>query len=411
MSRRRVAEEKLPVTVRSGPVRIRVCKEIAGDKVLYGARWTEAGVRKRFRKKSLAEAKTEARRVADRLAGGVPDLNDLTDDDIAVLQEIRRKGVTLADLEALQTVENVTVEVATSRLLKAKVETSMDNQRTLKTHLCQFGRTFGKRIISSITTTELDGWLMEVTDNARSRRNKRGAVVTLWRWSRDKGLLPQTLRTVAERTDSPSLRKQKRERVIETWSPAELRTILKAVPPAYLPWVVLSAFAGVRTLEIFSQEKGSADQRKQVLAWEDVVLTGREPRIVVPAAVSKTAEKRTIPISRELAAWLKTTAVRKGPICPLVVPWKGTKGGRGKSVTDLITGALDGPWKKNALRHSFATYRVLQVESIGKVALEMGNSERVIKSHYHDAGRKRAEARRWFELGPDKVSRKLEVVA
>ena len=395
--------------VKSGQVTIPIYWEDTGE--LYGARWTEGGRQRRRRGKDLGKLKTEVRKIAKRLAGGVPDLDEITDDDIAVLQEIRRKGVTLADLEALQTVENVTVEVATSRLLKAKVDTSTDNQRTLKTHIGQFGRTFGKRIISSITTTEIDKWLREVTDNARSRRNKRGAIVTLWRWSRDKGLLPQTLRTVAERTDSPSLRKQKRDRVIETWSPAELRTILKTVPHAYLPWIALSAFAGVRTLEIFSQEKGPAGQRKQVLAWEDVVLTGREPRIVVPAAVSKTAEKRTIPISSELAAWLKTTSVRKGPICPLVVPWKGTKGGRGKSVTDLLTGALNGPWKKNALRHSFATYRVLQVESIGKVALEMGNSERVIKNHYHDAGRTRAEAKRWFELGPDKVRRRLEVVA
>ena len=103
--------------------------------------------------------------------------------------------------------------------------------------------------------------------------------------------------------------------------------------------------------------------------------------------------------------------VRKGPVCPVAVPWKGVKSRGGKSVIDLITDALGGPWKTNALRHSFGTYRVLQLDAVGKVALEMGNSERMVKSHYYDAGRKKAEAKRWFELGPDKVSRKLEVVA
>ena len=93
------------MTVRSGPVRIQVCKEVEGDKILYGARWTEAGVRKRFRKKSLVEAKTEARRIAKRLAGNLPDVEDVTDDDMAILREIRRRGITMADLSTIRTTE------------------------------------------------------------------------------------------------------------------------------------------------------------------------------------------------------------------------------------------------------------------------------------------------------------------
>ncbi|HJM62860.1 MAG TPA: hypothetical protein QGF50_04030 [Roseibacillus sp.] len=376
----------------------------------YEAKWEEDGRERRIRNKDVDELKKRLRKVAKRLAGNSPAIESLTDDELAILQEIRRKGVTLADLETLQTVESVTVAEASKRLLEAKADTSTDNQRTLRTHLNQFGRKFGKRVISSITTTEIDAWLRKAAETSRTRRNKRSSLVTLWRWARDKGLLPQTLRTVAERTDFPSLRKQKRDLVIETWSPAELRTILKTVPPAYLPWVALSAFAGLRSLELFPGEKDPGN-RKQVLVWEDIMLTGREPRIVVPAAVSKTAEKRTVPVSKQLAAWLRTVPSRKGPVCPVTVPWKGVKSRGGKSVIDLITDALGGPWKTNALRHSFGTYRVLQLDAVGKVALEMGNSERMVKSHYYDAGRKKAEAKRWFELGPDKVSRKLEVVA
>ena len=367
----------------------------------YEAKWEEDGRERRIRNKDVDELKKRLRKVAKRLAGNSPAIESLTDDELAILQEIRRKGVTLADLETLQTVESVTVAEASKRLLEAKADTSTDNQRTLRTHLNQFGRKFGKRVISSITTTEIDAWLRKAAETSRTRRNKRSSLVTLWRWARDKGLLPQTLRTVAERTDFPSLRKQKRDLVIETWSPAELRTILKTVPPAYLPWVALSAFAGLRSLELFPGEKDPGN-RKQVLVWEDIMLTGREPRIVVPAAVSKTAEKRTVPVSKQLAAWLRTVPSRKGPVCPVTVPWKGVKSRGGKSVIDLIT---------DALGHSFGTYRVLQLDAVGKVALEMGNSERMVKSHYYDAGRKKAEAKRWFELGPDKVSRKLEVVA
>ena len=255
-------KQGLIAKVKSGQVTIPIYWEETGE--LYGARWTEGGRHRRRRGKDLGKLKVEVRKIAQRLAGNIPAIESLSDDDLAILREIRRKGVTLADLETLQTVESVTVAEASRRLLEAKADTSTDNQRTLKTHLGQFGRKFGKRVISSITTTEIDAWLKKAAETPRTRRNKRSSLVTLWRWARDKGLLPQALRTVAERTDFPSMRKQKRDLVIETWSPVELRIILKTVPPAYLPWVALSAFAGLRSLELFPGEKDPGN-RKQVL--------------------------------------------------------------------------------------------------------------------------------------------------
>jgi hypothetical protein len=395
-------------TVRSGGFSIPIY--FLPSRETYTAKWKEQGKERLLRNKNLDELKKTVRKHAKRLSGNSPTIETITKEELLILQEIRRRQITLVDLESLETYEAITVAEAVERLMDAKADTSTDHQRTLRTTLNQFCRKFGKRKISSITTSEMDAWLKQAAGNPRTRRNKRSCLVTLWRWSRDKGHLPLTIQTAAERTDFPSLRKQKRSLIIETWTPRELRTILKTVPHAYIPWIALSAFAGVRTLELFPNEKDPAN-RKQVLGWDDIILTGKEPRIVVPAAVSKTAEKRTSPISRELAGWLKLTKDRKGPVCDCVVPWKGVKSRAGKSVIDLITDALDLNWKKNALRHSFGTYRVLQVESVGKVALEMGNSERVVKNHYHDAGRRQAEAKRWFALGPDQVSRKLEVVA
>ena len=101
----------------------------------YEAKWEEDGRERRIRNKDVDELKKRLRKVAKRLAGNSPAIESLTDDELAILQEIRRKGVTLADLETLQTVESVTVAEASKRLLEAKADTSTDNQRTLRTHL------------------------------------------------------------------------------------------------------------------------------------------------------------------------------------------------------------------------------------------------------------------------------------
>jgi len=395
-------------TVKSGPISISVY--YLKSKGTYEAKWAEDGREKRIQNKDVETLKRRLRKQAKRLSGNAPVAETLTADELRMVQVIREKGITMSDLESVQTYESVTVQEAASRLLESKKDTSTDNQRTLRIQLAQFGRKFGKRKIASVTTTEIDAWLRKVADNPRTRRNKRASIVTLWRWARDKGLLPQDMQTAAERTDFPSVQKQKRSQVIETWTAGELEKMLKVVPHSYIPWIALSAFAGIRTLELFPNEKDPAN-RKRVLEWEDIILTGKEPRIIVPAAVSKTAEKRTVPVSEPLAGWLKETNNRTGPVCNCVVPWKGVKSRGGKSVIDLITDALQAKWKRNALRHSYGTYRVLETDHVGKVALEMGNSERVVKNHYHDAGRRKAESKKWFSLGPDTVSRKLGVAA
>lgn len=41
-------------------------------------------------------------------------------------------------------------------------------------------------------------------------------------------------------------------------------------------------------------------------------------------------------------------------------------------------------WKKNALRHSFISYRVAAIQSVAQVALEAGNSPQMIFRHYRE---------------------------
>ena len=57
-------------------------------------------------------------------------------------------------------------------------------------------------------------------------------------------------------------------------------------------------------------------------------------------------------------------------------------------------------WKKNALRHSFISYRVADTQNVNQTALECGNSPSIIFKHYRELVRP-AEATKWFGIAPD----------
>lgn len=56
-------------------------------------------------------------------------------------------------------------------------------------------------------------------------------------------------------------------------------------------------------------------------------------------------------------------------------------------------------WKHNALRHSFISYRLAEIQNAAQVALEAGNSPQMIFKHYRELVRP-AEAKKWFAIVP-----------
>jgi len=67
------------------------------------------------------------------------------------------------------------------------------------------------------------------------------------------------------------------------------------------------------------------------------------------------------------------------------------------SIFDCRTDPAD-----NALRHSFISYRVAQTQNVAQVALEAGNSPRVVFSNYRELVRP-TDAEKWFGITPEAV--------
>jgi integrase len=176
---------------------------------------------------------------------------------------------------------------------------------------------------------------------------------------------------------------------VEIYTPAELARLLAHVPAGALPALAIGAFAGLRTAEV------------QRLEWSDLDFAGRS--LTVGADKAKTASRRVVPILDNLAAWLAPYARQTGRIWgqssfPLHTAWR------------VAAAAAGVPWKPNALRHSFASYRLAKTQNAAQVSLEMGNSPQMVFRHYRELV-KPADAERWFAVKPETPANVLPLAA
>jgi integrase len=162
---------------------------------------------------------------------------------------------------------------------------------------------------------------------------------------------------------------------IAIFSPKEIADLLNAADDEIRPFVAFGAFAGLRSSEI------------QRLDWSKVDL-GEDHLTVF--AKKGTASRRIVPILPNLKSWLLPLCKRQGPVCR----WKNLQ----KPIAALET-AAQVEWKTNALRHSFISYRVAQVQNAAQVALECGNSPTMIFRNYRELV-KPSDAETWFAVAP-----------
>jgi uncharacterized protein involved in type VI secretion and phage assembly len=86
-----------------------------------------------------------------------------------------------------------------------------------------------------------------------------------------------------------------------------------------------------------------------------------------------------------LLEWLASFRVKSGPIFDIDPQRRIAKVAKASGVK----------WKRNALRHSFGSYRMEQTKNEGQVALEMGNSPQIVKDHYFEIVDERAAKDYW----------------
>lgn len=252
-------------------------------------------------------------------------------------------------------------------------------RRSLRHYLSWLKRDFGPQPIADITTQQVDEWLRAANGNHTTKNNLRRIFVTLFKWARETGYLQQDRKTAPER----AMTFNGTELAPAIFTAEEMQKLLAVCPAQLLPHIVIGAFSGIRAAEI------------ERLDWKDVLWD--RGYIEIKAAKAKTKARRLVPLLPNLRAWLEPLRQDEGPVCRVPhlafrLNYLGNKSGVG--------------WRQNALRHSFASYRLAEIQDAAKVALEMGNSPEKLFRHYRELVTPEA-AKEWFAIMP---SAKVDVL-
>ena len=249
---------------------------------------------------------------------------------------------------------------------KAKDGAGKRHLGDLKSRLAVFERDFEGRLVSDVTTADLDDWLRGLLVGPVGRNNFRKVVRGAFSYAVARGYCsanPVTATARAKVTDKPP----------GILSVADATALLAHADVAVLPYLAIGLFAGLRRAEL------------ERLDWREVDLAGGH--IEVKAAKSKTARRRHVVIEPNLREWLQPLTLPAGPVAPNNLR-------RRLAAVRGVAGVA--AWPENCLRHSFGSYHVAHFRSAAKTALEMGHvNEAMLFSNYREVVKPKEAARYW----------------
>jgi len=281
-------------------------------------------------------------------------------------------------------------------LTKAREGCSKRYLETLRHHLNRFAAAF-QTTIGSITAPMITDWLTTFsTARPRSRNNIRTNVVTLFKFAQRRGYLAKG---PSEAEDVPLVKDRGGD--IGILTPTELAQVLLAPGASEETklYLAIGAFTGLRSAEIVRLE------------WKDVNF--ERAFIEVGKDKAKTATRRLVPILPNLMMWLAACRGRTGFVLERSAKGEAVEPRGGEHPAARARGHAKkvlGKWPANALRHSYATYRLAETCDAARVALEMGNSPQMLFRNYRELADQR-DAAAWFSILPQRAENVVSFVA
>lgn len=395
------------MVIKTGSVRVTIYHGQRSGYPLFRVGYYEDGRHRLENFGKLAKAEARAREVADLLARGEVTVASLRHEDVRSLVDAQQildgSGLTVRDAcyqlisarkeldgrplgEAVRHyvrthpkdlparfVSEVADELYESKETLGK---SSDYVRQLRHQCGKFARMFVKQI-ADVTASDMTLFVSAQDELApRTRNNIIAGVRELFSFAKKRGYVPKDF----DQLDAVEFFEDN-EGEIHIFTPDEMKGLLSHADQRILPALCISAFAGLRSSEVMK------------LDWSEVDLKGKF--ITVTAKKAKTKARRLVPIARNLAAWLAPYGKSAGLV--LDMPEKEYLPLRGQAAA---TAGFE--WRRNALRHSFCSYRLALTQDAAKVALEAGNSPQMLFQHYRQLVTPTA-SKRWFAILPEKA--------
>ena len=384
---KRQPKDTFPLIISKGSASVKIYKGTNRGQPVFTVSYIGASGRVRLNFTDLEEARREANTRAGLLAQGDLEGLRLTGRErqvfVAAAEALLPTGISLdiaarefatafhilghdAIIEAARYYKrhvesglpDMTVAEAVARFAEAKTAEGMSALylKDIRGLLGRFATAFVCNL-KAITADEIQAYMGRLKVGPVAKNNHRRLIVALFNFAKAQGWLNKGETTAADALGTVKVK----DKEVEIYTPAEVAALLSSADADFLPWLLLIGFGGIRREEL---AKG--------LKWEAVDFNRRT--IIVPAAIAETGRKRKIDVADNLAAWLAPYAGRTGSIFAIDPRKRMAK----------VTAASGVAWKRNALRHSFGSYRMEATRNAGQVALEMGNSAAVVMAHYHE---------------------------
>ena len=390
---------------------------------------TAAATRRRRTFTDYAKACQFADATARRIADGQKRTLTVTDAELATLDRaaailaphgtpllaaVEEYAAARARLGTMTLTEAVTIAVArcsdvaaipptpeiVAALLRNLTQRDRDPEhiRQMRRDLTQFAATFPN--LRTVTTAHIEDYLhaQKTTRifkahgtarpagspvSKRTRDNILANVNALLRFAQGAGYLAEG-KTVADRV--PRL---DHGPAIHIYTPDQLAQILdwfSAHAHHFIPFIALGAFAGMRSSEILR------------LDWSAV--RWRQHLITIPASVAKKVKiPRKLEMQPVLEAWLRPWShITAGQVVPGFDPARTRAINTARRRMVKAFGWTH--WSNNALRHSYASHRLVIRPDKAAVAIEMGTSPAMLDAHYNNPPDP-TDATAYFNLHPE----------
>src|SRR5205814_9582523 len=354
--------DRFPILIKRGSCSVKIYRDRKPTGTYYRVCYHLGGKRLRLNFADLEEAKGEAEAKAAQLSRGDVDAMQISGKDRLIygraLEAVKDYGVPL-DAVALEYsgarklldgvslgdaarfyarhhgkgIKRKPVAEAVEEMIEAKKLGGVSEVylNDLRYRLGVFAERFHCDLVS-LTPDDVQSFFDSVTLGPRSFNNFLSMLRTFSRFAQERKWLSKE----ADLLESVKRRKDKGT-PIEILTPDEMTALLEHSTPEVSPCLALGAFAGLRSEEILRLE------------WKDV--TKRPGFIEVAADKAKTAARRLVPITNNLALWLAVSPSHEGRL------WKDTKAMFFKKRLQVATEAKV-TWKQNVLRHGFISYRL-----------------------------------------------------
>jgi integrase len=256
---------------------------------------------------------------------------------------------------------SVTLGDAIQQLLNAKRSAGRRYAylKSLEWYLNRFAKNRESNPIATFGPEHIERFLEQFTGNSRETNLNR--ISTLFSYAVRRGMIGVNPCDRIER----GFINRKAPRIL---TPQQSATLLKITPTICKPYLILCLYTGIRPHEAMR------------LNWTDVCLKNKS--VTIDSAASKVRQRRIVPLPDYAISLLKKHPIKKGPIAPS--PSTIRRWIRGRAA-----GAIGG-WRTDILRHTCASYLLALHQDAGKVSTWLGNSPKILMTHYNGLATKDA---------------------